>query len=181
MTPLAPTTTENNERILSALRFCTHRQARDETTEYWNRWKDTIEHHVRGANVFEIGVGYNGGLYDFSRSCGAKSYVGVDNDAEAVRSSREKHPEGTFLHREPVHLLHQDTTPLLVVSSITLDQWVIPPNNYSRDLISAIAQRTPAGGRTIHWGVCVKHYDELFQNAGFIVEQDFILRVYRKK
>ncbi len=131
--------------------------------------------YIKGRPVFEIGCGEYGGFAEVAIRLGATSYKGTDISPYAIEASQKlnKNPLCTFHNEDPRAMISSLTEPHIIVSSSVLDPMVISPcTTYADDLIKVIAGHLIPDTATIHLGICIPDFEELFQKHGLIRIQE---------
>jgi hypothetical protein len=178
-------------RINNVNKLCNAQYAN--STIVWTHNFDLTKDFIKNKDIFEIGYGYYGGLAEFVLKNGAKSYIGVDIDALAVRLSSEVMPEANFIWDDPVYILNNlnqfgldgSDKRITCISSGVMDISILKCPYYIQDLIKAIGKVTPIGGYSIHSANMIRHdFNKYFERSGFLplnVDSADCFEVYKRK
>ncbi|MBI4139914.1 50S ribosomal protein L11 methyltransferase [Candidatus Woesearchaeota archaeon] len=154
------------QRVKEVLNSC--RIINDDTVKTFASFCENFGYVFKGKPVIDIGCGSGGGLCKFVLEQGATKYTGVDIDSIAIRSSRHLEPRGVFIFDDPIHVLSTLKESHVVISAAVFDVCIIDDRTvYPERLVQAIAQQTPEGWYTVHWGGNLYKFTKYFEDSNF--------------
>jgi hypothetical protein len=150
------------------------------TIAEYEEYDPHIRKVIENNHIFEIGVGWNGGLAKFCAELGAASYMGVDIDRGTIEELCREFPSTTFIYDCPIAVLSSLNHDVVTLSTGLFDRAIINNDDYVRRLANAIAQRTAQGSYAMHPGPDAQQFFPHFKNRGFIQQGPRMLGIMQR-